>query len=271
MDLTLLLLYPSWYIHVLFNKVVNKSQKEIKGISRIVSLNEIVDNNYQLNINTYVNKQYEVFKNTIDNLDFIQLEDIANIRRSQLFRDEGVGVETYQLSSAYFNECGFTCESDGCKKMHIKENQLNLYQLKEFDILLTVKNDIGKVAIVGQTTKKLIASQAVQVIRLEGDNIKNRAIFLYMYLKSSLAQYFISNRLVTSSIIQLNTTALKTLPVPKLSDDKKEDIIRSFYQEIDMYNEINDIKSNIDIIRQQFLIKSYFFKINHSIVLMAIE
>ena len=59
-----------------------------------------------------------------------------------------------------------------------------------YDILLSSKGTVGKVALIGEIKELLIASQAIQVIRLNNvsDGKKEDAIVLYMFLKSDIGQ-----------------------------------------------------------------------------------
>lgn len=229
------------------------SQKEIKNISALISRDEIIENNYSFAIDKYVitEKTKEVQKE-LEKFELIRLEDIADIRKSQLFKDEEKGTEIYELSPSDFSKAGFTLECGKVKKIESQLNRLNTYKLEPYDVLLSTKGTIGKVAIIGEIEKPMIASQAIQVIRFK-EVKKDKAISLYMFLKSNIGQTILSSLTSGTAMPQISTVEIKNLGIPKLTNDDEKRLFLNFNNEIEMYNKITYLEQEIEKIHNNFL------------------
>jgi len=113
-----------------------EDKKEVENISKLVKPDEIEKNNYSLAIDRYIiSKEIEQLQSRLEEFDLVRLEDIADIRRSQLFKDEGDGKEIYEISPSNFNNAGFTLEAEKVKQIDSQYNRLNTYKLEPYDVL----------------------------------------------------------------------------------------------------------------------------------------
>lgn len=230
------------------------SKEEVENISKIINPKEIKENNYSFVIDRYVkSKEIEDLQNKLAEFNLVKLEDIAFIRRSQLFKDEGEGEKVYELSPSNFKDAGFTLEVGKEKRIGKQFNRLETYRLEPYDVLLSTKGTIGKVAIIGEITKNMIASQAILVIKIKGNNKKENAISLYMFLKSTLGQTMITPLVSGVAMPQVSTSEIKQLKIPSLSSRENEQLLLNFNNETIMYNKINNIIANIQQIHNNFL------------------
>jgi len=230
---------------------IYKSKKDIENISVIVSNEDIANNNYSLAIDRYVVPQeVKELQTILSNYQTIKLQDIAQIRRSQLLKDEGDGKEVYELSPSDFAKAGFTTVGGKLKKIGTQSNKYETYKLKPYDVLLSTKGTIGKIAIIGEIYEPLVASQASQVIRVED---KNKAIELYMFLKSDIGQAMLKQLVAGSAMPQISTNEIKQLGIPILSNDEKKQVLLNFNGEIKLYNEVNKLNKDIKQIHNNFL------------------
>ncbi|MDN5113048.1 hypothetical protein D3M61_02150 [Aliarcobacter butzleri] len=229
------------------------SQKEIKNISALISKDEIIENNYSFAIDKYVitEKTKEVQKD-LEKFELVKLEDLADVRKSQLFKDEEKGTEIYELSPSDFSKAGFTLECGKVKKIESQLNRLNTYKLEPYDVLLSTKGTIGKVAIIGEIEKPMIASQAIQVIRFK-EVKKDKAISLYMFLKSNIGQTILSSLTSGTAMPQISTVEIKNLGIPKLTNDDEKRLFLNFNNEIEMYNKITYLEQEIQQLHDEFL------------------
>ncbi len=229
------------------------NKKEIKNISALISREEIAENNYSFAIDKYVvNEKTKEVQKDLEKFELIKLEDIADVRKSQLFKDEEKGLEIFEISPSDFNKAGFTLECGKIKKIESQKNRLDTYKLEPYDVLLSTKGTIGKVAIIGKIDKPIIASQAIQVIRLKEDK-EEKAIILYMFLKSNIGQTILSS--ITSGTVmpQISTVEVKSLGIPKLTEENEKTIFLNFNNEIEMYNKIHHLEQEIEKIHNNFL------------------
>lgn len=233
---------------------IYENKKEIENVSIIASNEEIINNNYSLAIDRYVIPQEaKELQKSLEKYELIQLEDIADIRRSQLFKDEEEGKEVYEISPSDFSKAGFTLECGKIKQIGSQYKRLQTYKLEPYDVLLSTKGTIGKVGIMGEISEAIIASQAIQVIRVQGDDKKEKAISLYMFLKSDLAQTILASLVAGTAMPQISTAEIKKLSIPLLSKEQEKRLISSFKDESKMYNEIEKINENIRSIHSNFL------------------
>lgn len=231
-----------------------QNQEELENISKRVSPDEIYQNNYSFVIDRYIiSNKIEAIQKRLNSFELVSLEQIADIRRSQLFKDEGDGKEVYEVSPSDFTKAGFLFECGKIKQIGSQYNRLQTYKLEPYDVLLSTKGSIGKVAIVGEIHEILIASQAVQVIRLKHDNKKQKAIVLYMFFKSIIGQTLLSTLVSGVAMPQIATTDIKKLKIPLLGGEEEEKIIANFHNEIKMFKEIEEITQKITTIHNSFL------------------
>jgi type I restriction enzyme M protein len=233
---------------------IYKNKKEIEEISCLVTNKDIANNNYSLSIDRYViPKKVKELQKILEQFETVKLEDIADIRRSQLFRNESEGKKIYEISPSNFNQAGYTLECGKIKQIGSQENRLQTYKLESYDILLSTKGIIGKVAIIGDISKDMIASQAIQVIRLKDENKIEKAIILYMFLKSDLGQMMLSTLKSGTAMPQIATSEIKKLQIPVLTKEQEKQVILNFNNEIKMYDEIEKINTKIKSIHSNFL------------------
>ena len=235
------------------NKIVDicKNRIEIDNISTLVLNKEIKNNNYSLAIDRYViSQKAKELQKLLSSYTTVELQEIAEIRRSQLFKDEGEGKEVYELSPSDFSKAGFTREGSKLKKIGSQFKKYETYKLQPYDVLVSTKGTIGKVAIIDEISEPVIASQASQVIRVKD---KNRAIELYMFFKSEIGQAMLSQLVAGVAMPHIATSEIKKLQIPILSESQKKQVILNFNNEIKLYNEVDKINVSINQIHSNFL------------------
>lgn len=233
---------------------IHENKKEVENIAVLVGNDEIANNNFSFAIDRYVMSQKsKELQALLDRFELVALEEIAEIRRSQLFKDEEEGKEIYEISPSDMSKAGFTLECGKTKKIGSQYKRLQTYKLEPYDVLLSTKGTIGKVGIIGEISEAMIASQAIQVIRMNGEDKKEKAIALYMFLKSDLGQTALASLVAGVAMPQIATAEVKQLGVPKLTNEQQKNILSSFYSELKMYNEIENLNNQITLIHANFL------------------
>ena len=232
---------------------IYKERKEIKNIASIVSSLEIIENNYTFSINRYILPRIDgKIEEQLYKYELRKLEDVSSIRKSQLIKDEKEGVSIYEISPSDFKSFGVTLESGKVKKIKQEYRRYETYKLLPNDILLSTKGTVGKVALIGDIKEPMIASQAIQVIRLEQENIIY-AKFLYMFLKSYIGQTLLKKLTTGSTMPQIRTKDIKELKIPIPSLEEQENRIRKFDEEVQLYKNIELLKEKINNINNNFL------------------
>ena len=233
---------------------IYENKKEIDSIASIVNNDDITKNNYSLAIDRYViSKEARELQKTLEQFELIHLEDIADIKRSQLFKDEGEGEKVYEISPSDFSKAGYTLESGKTKQIGSKLSRLETYKLEPYDVLLSTKGTIGKVAIIGEISDIMVASQAIQVIRLLDTDKQQKAITLYMFFKSDLGKTILSSLVAGTAMPQIATADIKKLVIPILTKEQEQKLIKSFSDELTLYSNIEEINKKIESIHSRFL------------------
>ena len=241
-------------------KTVLKDIDEIVGIylnkksdknSLFVSFEEIRSNDYNFSIDRYIIQTQE----TDISINWVQLEKLALIRKSQTIQDVDDGENIVELSPSDFVFAGFTTSGKKIKKINLADKGLETYRLKPYDILISAKGVVGKIAIIGENIDYLLASQAIQIVRLErADEIKSEAICLYMYLKSDIGQKALMKIVQGTAMPQISTKELKKFEIPYLDHMKKAKIIDSFNEEMEIYKKIQQLQNKVSEIHAKYLV-----------------
>ena len=230
---------------------VYKTKEINEKYSALINRDEIIKDEYSLAIDRYiVSKKIVQMKKQLSNYELIKLENIATIKKSQLFKDESMGEETWIVSPSNFSKSYYTNECG--KKIYISKQykKYETYKLMPNDILLSTKGTIGNVAIVGKIDKPMLASQAIEIIRLKD---KKRAIELYMFLKSNIGQSLLMQLVSGTAMPQISTKELRKLMIPFFSHNQREKIINNFTTEKKMFDEIQTIQRRIQNLHNNFL------------------
>ena len=214
---------------------------------------KIVENDYFFSVDRYImsNEILEIEEQLVK-YTTLRLENVSDIRKSQLFKDEEKGMEVYEISPKDFSSAGYTLEVGKIKHIDSQYNKYETYKILSGDILVSTKGTIGKIALIGNIEKPMIASQAIQVIRIQDTN-KLNPIFLYMFLKSSMGQVLLS-KLVSGSVMpQISTKEIKEFKVPLFTMAKMLKFKDNFDYEVQLHNQIEDITSKINFLHHDFL------------------
>jgi type I restriction enzyme M protein len=230
-----------------------EKQKQVENISGLISKEMIVQNDYTLSIDRYIiSKEASKIKEQLSKYELVELQDIADVKRSQLFKDEGEGTDIYEVSPSDLAKSGFTRTGGKVKYIDKQINKLSTYMLEAFDIVVSTKGTIGKVGIVVPENNYLVASQAMQVIRLK-DPRGGAPHRLYMYLKSNIGQSLLKQLVAGAAMPQISTAEIKKLKVPLLSEEEEDLIMDNYNKEIELYKELEKIENNIEQIHNNFL------------------
>ena len=249
-----------------FEKIIDiyTNKKEIENISAIVTNEEIQENKYSFAIDRYIkSKEANLIKKHLLSYKVKELQSMANIRKSQLFGNEDEGRAIYELAPSDFTDAGFTLYSNKnkLKQIRTQERKLQIYKLEKYDILVSTKGTIGKVALFDRTPEcshDMIVSQANVIIRLydikkESSEHKFKAIELYMFLKSSIGQNMLKELVSGTAMPQISTDDMKKLKIPILSEKEKIKIHKNFIKEIKTMEKIDKLKMEIVEIHRSFL------------------
>ncbi|MFY9141287.1 N-6 DNA methylase [Sulfuricurvum sp.] len=233
-----------------------EKRESVEEVSALVSYEELKGNQNSLNPSRYiVSVDDQNIHNILEAHNTEKLSSLAVLQRSQLIKDEEIddGIECRMVMTSDIPECGFLSSTERVIRVKEQKAKAETYRLHPYDILLGVKGSIGKVAIVGDIGESFwLANQSFQVISVSSLNEKDDAIYLYMYLKSAVGQHLLASITAGAAVPQIPTSALKDLVVPFRERKLKERALKHFYEEIEIYNEIEVLKDKISNINKHF-------------------
>ena len=228
---------------------IKKSLEKIEKESVKVTIEEIIKNEYSLNINVYTKK--------VD----LEYSKLLSDLTEDMFRG-------YQITSSQIKEMAVTKEKEANYKVleisnidddgnieeinnfiNSKERNLDRYLLKKGDILLSARGEKTKIAIFDKEDENVIANGSINVIRV---NNKINSIFLKMFFESEKGKISLNNIKSGVTIPSLNIGDLQKLSVscPDLETQNslvskytlKAEIINSTKKRLaELKKEMNDI------------------------------
>ena len=82
---------------------------------------------------------------------------------------------------------------------------------------------------------------------------EEKAVSLYMFLKSDLGQTILSSLVAGVAMPQISTVEIKKLNVPNLKKEDEEKLLLNFNSETEMYNQISILENKVKQLHNEFL------------------
>ncbi|GAA4649574.1 hypothetical protein GCM10023116_18480 [Kistimonas scapharcae] len=215
-------------------------EQEVTAHSRLVSYDELVENDYNMQVDRYLTNKPSRRLNAVSS-ETVALSELADLIRGQSVKSDNMlnGDQFLEVMVSDISTAGVV-EQAG-KPVIVNEHRERAIQqrLKPGDILLVIKGHTGKVGLVPTICgNNWIASQSFQIIRLKKGTWIKDPVVLFQYLSSSAGQAILQQLRSGASVPLLQTRDIKKLPIPKMSDEQQEmaqhhwEEIRSIHAEI---------------------------------------
>ena len=144
----------------------------------------------------------------MDEIHGIELKDIAT-----MFRGFNVGAKNKESSDGKYRIVRLSDVQDGkilmdtISRYDIENNaKVGMYELKEGDVILSIRGNSLKAAVVPEDDEDLLLSQNFIGIRCKKDLNPD---YLKVFLESPLGQYLLSNKMSGTAIPTLSKKILK--------------------------------------------------------------
>lgn len=213
---------PSEYID---RTLMELSEMKQSDISFIVGRKDIEKNQYNLDIFEHM-KQKELLKD-IDLGGALRLSDVAVIRRGVQATKSKLDILNKSNDKSHYL-IGLGNIIDGKiilneeDKIAAEDRWIDLYEVREGDILLTSKGSALKIAIVDKDIKNAILSSNLFLIRLNQNKYKPEV--LKYYLESTKGQELLSTIMKGAVIKSISNRDLEALIVPNIDINKQTTI-----------------------------------------------
>lgn len=257
------------------NKIVNVyiNKKEEDKFSKLVGINEIEENNYNLTVGKYIIDYTVETEEGVINLDInkfesenstVNFKDIAKFERGMnLPKASEESTKTHKaitLSDVQDGELILENLTD-IELNDVK--RIEKYTVKKGDILLSCRGNAIKIAVVEDIPDNIIVSN--NFIKIT-PNYNINPYFIKEYLESPIGQYYLNLKQTGTTIKVLSATDLYDMKVPMLSIEEQNKIAQKSIDSKKEYNEglkklqeklKNDTLSIYDMLGLSKVIKKY--------------
>lgn len=214
-------------------KTLLQKPKSIINVSQIVD----IDNCYEtLMVNKYVKKDYISIDNREYHVNYQKLENLKTISLNDVtFIYGGYNViRTKEISNSKFRILKISDLNDesinysSLESINIQKNS-NIKDsiIRQNDIVFSIRGTLGKcIFIEKKPSERTIISSNLVIIRPKNKNIDSK--WLYIYLNSMLAKYFIQKDQSGSTVSLLPIKDLQKLRIPIISIQDQKRVIHCY-------------------------------------------
>ena len=207
----------------IIDEIINLMERN-SGISRIVSKQEIIENDYNLNPMYYMDNQI-TFENAVTFGDLIKNITRGISRKSSDIEEITSSAETNYKYLMVSNLSNGLINEDLLSLTNIEE-KYKKYCLKSNDLIISKSGFPYKIAVSEITGKKVLVNDNLYIITLD----ENRAnpFYIKAFLDSKKGQYLLKRASVGSIIPNISVEAIKKLQIP-LPDISEQDRIAKLF------------------------------------------
>ncbi len=245
-----------------WNRFLHSDASSDKTLLRIVNRDEINENNMVLTPDRYLNigarDRLDQFLAQAGEEGQAELADIVEmIRPVSLTQDEDGEYTLYEASPADLNERGFIGHPGRAITVErAKYNKAFNQQLRPGDVLLSIKGNVGVVAMVSSDVPKegeteiWTAGQSMMILRPKKRVIMN-SLALFEYLSNATVQEFLNSLAGGSGIQNLAMKDLKSFPVVMPDHQTVEAVEAGFAERQAILDQIEDLKMKLEDVRDE--------------------
>jgi type I restriction enzyme M protein len=230
--------------------------ENIERYSRIVPIEEIEENQFDLNPSLYfVNIELETEfgkvlfnrkKYETETKNLVPIREIAEVirgvnlpSRRQIENADGELYPVIQIRDVEDGEIQF----DKIDKFPIQTRDIERVTAKPGDILVSSRGTQQKIAIVPEHTEQVLVSSMFVIIRLTSDKIN--PLYVKRILESPAGQYFFEVNQSGSVVTVLTPNDIKTIEIPLLSIDQQNEFVSELEKADDIIRKAQEERKNL--------------------------
>lgn len=216
-----------------------------------VSVQKVLENNSYLEVSAYtLPPERKKINRVLSDSQTANLNDLVNFIRPPLKQkvanesDTDRGIEALEVTIGDFSEYGYAQAPTRIVNVENEYKTKSNSFLTSGDILIAVKANTGKVAIVSDAAGLVkdipwIANQSCLIVRCK-DKIDPKVLF--MYLSSEMGQYLLRSISSGATIPLIQLARLKELQIIVPARQEAEQIIRDFDRIVELQSQIETIE-----------------------------
>jgi len=239
--------------------VLTSDTPEDRTLLRDIEYDEILENNVVLLPDRYLNvgakERLDLF---LEQSDVAELEELVEmIRPTSLTQDEDGEYTLFEASPSDLNERGFIGHPGRAITVErAKYNKAFNQQLRPGDVLLSIKGNVGVVAMVPPDVPKegeaeiWTAGQSMMILRPK-KRVSMSSLALYEYLTNATVQEFLRSLAGGSAIQNLAMKDLKSFPVVMPDEETIERVKAGFDERQAIFDQIAELQKQLLDVRDQ--------------------
>lgn len=239
--------------------VLTSDTPEDRTLLRDIEYDEILENNFVLLPERYLNvgakERLDLF---LEQSDVAELEELVEmIRPTSLTQDEEGDYTLFEASPSDLNERGFIAHpARAITVERAKYNKAFNQQLRPGDVLLSIKGNVGVVAMVPPDVPKegeteiWTAGQSMMILRPK-KRVSMSPLALYEYLTNATVQEFLKSLAGGSAIQNLAMKDLKSFPVVMPDEETIGRVKAGFDERQAIFDQIVELQNQLLDVRDQ--------------------
>lgn len=216
-----------------------------------ISVKKVLDNNSYLEVSAYtIPLERKKIAQILNDSQIAKLVDLVNFVRPPLKQkvsgnsNPDRGIEALEITIGDFSDYGYAQSPTRVVTLEKSSKTDSNYFLDSRDILIAVKANTGKVAIVSDNAdpkNKIpwVVNQSCLILRCK-DKIHPKVLF--MYLSSEMGQYLLRSISSGATIPLIQLARLKELEIVIPPQQEAEQIIKDFDRLVEFQSQIENIK-----------------------------
>lgn len=222
---------------------------------------KVLENGSYLEVSAYtLPPERKKIDRLLNNSQSASLNDLVNFVRPPLKQKvadnlkSDRGIEALEVTISDFSEYGYALNPTRVVTLGKESKNGHNYFLKPGDILIAIKANTGKVAIVSdavdsQQNLTWVVNQSCLILRCN-DKIDSRVLF--MYLSSQMGQYLLRSISSGATIPLIQLARLKELQIAIPSSEEANQIIGDFDRLVDLQSQIKGIRQEQEKISSSY-------------------
>lgn len=212
--------------------------RQESDIAKLISYEEVIENDGYLIPARYIH--------SVDIKNSVALGDLVSIIRSPTPARRGSSVRAEEIGLSQLSYDTWGLIESGGKSVSLDENRLDVARLRQYDVLLSIKGNVGKTGIIldscdSRPVPYVVANTCV-ALRVSGADNHDLAIALFMFLRSALGQRQIEALAAGVTMKQITLGTLRSeYQVPRFSAPQIAECRRAFDELQRMESEIEGL------------------------------
>lgn len=237
---------------------ITQTSEEISEVSKLVAVQDLEDS--QLTVNRYVLPKkltIEGYGRVHFNIDTYETSQTFHLKdKAEFFRGYNVGSQSEEHEDGEFKIIRLSDVDHGEIKLDqvaryniLTKARTSMYELNKDDVILSIRGQTLKVAVIPEQKNDLLLSQNFIGIRCQKDL---DPYFLKMFLESPLGQYLLTNRMSGTAIPTLSRRDIEQLRIPTLPLKEQQALVKHYFtKEQELKKEIERL--NRELKREKLL------------------